>query len=152
MYSCRGMSRNICRVRNRGPSFDHRRNQPRLKSWRGPHVGWTSVPFLFFIRPFSVFRYCSTHACFKRSLPTYFFPSLLKFSKEVLGSTVGFPQCPAKKNESRLQKLDGTKYTWSPLSPKLDGTRRTRVDHESLFSGPDPTRCVGNPTRPDPHL
>jgi len=27
-------------------------------------------------------------------------------------------------------------------------TRYDGVDHGSLFSGPDPTRCVGDPTRP----
>ena len=37
---------------------------------------------------------------------------------------LSFPQCSAK-NDSQLQKLEGTEYTWSPLSPKLEGTRPT---------------------------
>jgi len=27
------------------------------------------------------------------------------------------------KNDSELQKLEETKYSWSPLTPKLEGTR-----------------------------
>ena len=26
--------------------------QPRLKSWRGPHIGWMSIPLIFLFRPF----------------------------------------------------------------------------------------------------
>jgi len=53
-----------------------------------------------------------------------FFPSTLKSSNEVWRSSVGFPQCTAK-NDRQLQKLEGTKYTWSPLCPKFEGTRTT---------------------------
>ena len=53
-----------------------------------------------------------------------FFPSPLKFSKEVWGSTVCFPRRPAK-NGSQSQKLEGTKYIWSTRSLKLEGTRPT---------------------------
>jgi len=41
-----------------------------------------------------------------------FFPSPVTFSKEVRGSIVSCLQCPAK-NDSQLQKLEGTKYTCS---------------------------------------
>ena len=41
-------------------------------------------------------------------LSILFFPSPLKFSKEVWGSTVSLPQCLAK-NDSQLQKLEGDK-------------------------------------------
>jgi len=30
-----------------------------------------------------------------------------------------------RKNESQLQKLEGTKYTWSQVAPVLEGTRPT---------------------------
>ena len=33
---------------NRQTDRQTRRSQPRLKSWRGPHVGWMPFPFLFF--------------------------------------------------------------------------------------------------------
>ena len=66
------------------------RPQPRLRSWRGPHVQWMPIPFLSPLRPFPVSRYCCTPVS-----PTPF-PTLLsfsvKFSKEVRGSTVRFPQ------------------------------------------------------------
>ena len=44
--------------------------------------------------------------------PVYSSFHLLKPSKEVWGSTVSFPQCPAqRRNVSQLQKLEGIKYT-----------------------------------------
>jgi len=77
----------------------------------------------FLLHPFPVSRYCSTHVS---PIP---FPILLSFSpfkfSQVFGSTVSFLHCPAIKNGSQLQKLEGTKYTWSPLSARLDGTRPT---------------------------
>jgi len=45
--------------------------KPRLKSWRGPHVGRMPIPFLLFPRPSPVSRYRSIHV----SLPhSYFLP------------------------------------------------------------------------------
>jgi len=40
------------------------------------------------------------------------------------GKFVRLPTLPAKKT-SQLQKLDGSKYSWSPRSPKSDGTHPT---------------------------
>ena len=64
-------------------------------------------------------HYCPTHVS-----PTSFH-TFLSFSPSVQrGGLVCFPQCPAK-HDRQLQKLEGTKYTSSPLSPKLEGTRPT---------------------------
>ena len=38
---------------------------------------------------------------------------------------VSFPHCLEKRNENHCESLEGTKYTWSPRSPKLEGTRPT---------------------------
>ena len=74
-------------------------------------MGWMSIPFfssssvvappMFYPFPFLLF-----------------FPSPLKFSQEVCGSTVSFPQCPAN-NDSQLQKLEGTKSV--PVISKVVG-------------------------------
>ena len=82
-----------------------------------------------------------------------FFPSPLKFSQEVCGSTVSFPLCPAN-NDSQLHKLEGTKYTRSPWSPKLEGgaSHHIRVVgpmHATDFSVQ--TTKVVSKNRPDPN-
>ena len=60
--------------------------------------------------------------CFTHSLLLLFSP--LPWIQ--LGGLGGnFLGCPTKKNDSQLKKLDGTKYTWSLWSPKLEGTRPT---------------------------
>jgi len=48
--------------------------QPRLKSWRGPRVGWMPITFLVFLRSFPVSPCCSTHVSL---IP---FPTLLSVS------------------------------------------------------------------------
>jgi len=66
---------------------------------------------LFLLRPFPVSRYCSTR------VPPIPFPTLLSFpfnfSNELCGNAISFPQC-TEKNDSRLKKLEVTKYTRSP--------------------------------------
>jgi len=52
--------------------------QPRLKSWRGPRVGWMPTPFLFFLCSFSVSPYCFTRVS-PIPFPILFFRSPLKF-------------------------------------------------------------------------
>jgi len=44
---------------------------------------------------------------------------------EGLGNLLGCPRCPEKKNYSQFQTFEGTKYTWSPICPKLARTRPT---------------------------
>ena len=68
----------------------------------------------FFISPPSLpLLQLLLHPLFTHShSPVYSSYSLLKPSKEVWGSTVSFPQCPAqRRNVSQLQKLEGIKYT-----------------------------------------
>ena len=71
-------------------------------------VGWMPFPFHFLIRPFPIPRHCSVLVSSISFLLV--FPSPLTFSNEVCGSAVGSSQCPAT-SYSRLQKLEGTKYT-----------------------------------------
>ena len=89
--------------------------QPPLKSWRGP----ASLPLFL--------PYCSTHV-----LPIPFPTPLYFVSTLNLARRSGGKHCmPSRvqylvgKNNSQSQKLEGTKYTWSPISSKLEGTRPT---------------------------
>ena len=73
------------------------------------------------------------------TVTSFFFrtESVLKRRHQTAGGHMPSPPCLAaplgtklptvlsKKNNSQLQKLEGTEYTWSPLSPKLEGTRPT---------------------------
>jgi len=73
--------------------------QPRLKSWRGPRVGWMPIPLPFPPSP--------PLPVIASPIP---FPTLLSFSRYILQgglrSTVSFPHWPAK-NDTQLQKLIG---------------------------------------------
>jgi len=85
------------------------KEQTRLKSWRGPQLGWIKIPFLFLL-------HLSPYPTIVP--PLFYLPSLFLFPLPVqyaygLGGIDGLPS----------EKNEGTKYTWSPVSPKLEGTR-----------------------------
>jgi len=73
--------------------------------------------FLFLLGPFPVSRYCATDVL-PIPFPTPLY-SPRKFTKRVWFAS----DIAQRKNESPLQKLEWTKYVWSLLSPKLEGTR-----------------------------
>jgi len=84
--------------------------------------GVDANPFLFFTRPFPVSRCCCTHVS-----PNPF-PILLSFSHYIQPGAqkhCKLPKVTSEKKTASCKKLEATKYTWSLLSPKLDGTRPT---------------------------
>ena len=89
---------------------------PPLKSWRWPHVGWTTNPQLPLFHP---------------PLQFYPFPFRPLFSSlEVWGKRAKLPMLPSR-NDIQSQKLDGTEYSWSPLSAELEVTHRAGPSHRA---------------------
>jgi len=69
-----------------------------------------------------------------------FFPSPLKSSQEVWSAF----HIAQRRNDSQLLKLEGTKYSWSPLSPKLERTHPTgSIGWLRLYSCPTFTIFCG---------
>ena len=69
------------------------KEQTRLKSWRGPQLGWIKIPFLF------LFHLSPSPTIVP---PLFYLPSLFLFPLPVqyaygLGGLMGCPRCPAKK-------------------------------------------------------
>jgi len=96
--------------------------KPRLKSRRGHQVAWKPITFLLLFHPVLVYPHCSTPPISTIPSPTPLVISPLIPARRFVGSALGSPCCPAKTTTSRKMT---TKYTWSPRSPKFEGTRPT---------------------------
>jgi len=87
-----------------------------VESWmREPQMGWIPIT-----DPLKNFQYNLSSI---QLLSQPCFTHLLSYFSFRLALNLFLPQCPAKNNKKKLQKLEGIKYTWPPLCLKLEGTR-----------------------------
>jgi len=80
----------------------------------GVDADFLHFPPQFFVRLPLLLRPCFTHY-----VPILFFPTPLKFSKEVW--RIPWASHNAQQNENQLQKSEGTKYTRSLVISKVGG-------------------------------
>jgi len=81
---------------------------------------WIQIPFLFLIHPFPISHFYSTpvsHIPFADPL----FPFPLNTAIQRFGKIVRLFTLP--KNDTQLHTLERNRYTWSPRTPKSEGTR-----------------------------
>jgi len=96
------------------------------KKLEGTSSGVDTDPFLFLLRPFPIWPSPTIALA-----PFHPFPFLLLVSPPLgysyrrFGEICQAAQSAQRMNDNQLQKLEGTKYAWSPRSPKLEWTRPT---------------------------
>jgi len=105
----------------------------------GPQVGWMPIPSSSSSVP-SPSPTTAPPLCHAFT-SLLLFPSHLNTARRLAGNVCGCPHCP--QNNSQLQKLEGTKYTWSPRSPKLERTRPTsHIGRYSMSMSTEVRSCI----------